>query len=92
MVGQASRLSCIRLLLLIWSTETVDLPISSNLHQMNNHIVIMKGQTSNTTNIPLVSLPVRVVGKRCGVRYLKAVLKSVPWEAGASVKGIIKNI
>ena len=52
----------------------------------------MKGQTSNTTNIPLVSLPVRVVGKRCGVRYLKAVLKSVPWEAGASVKGIIKNI
>jgi hypothetical protein len=31
LVGQASRLSCIRLLLLIWSTETVDLPIFSNL-------------------------------------------------------------
>jgi len=30
LVGQASRLSCIRLLLLFWSTGTVDLPISSH--------------------------------------------------------------
>jgi len=35
LVGQASRLSCIRLLLLIWSTETVDLPISPRVQVAN---------------------------------------------------------